>query len=272
MLSKISLKSTATVLGMASLLTICTASFSQLSQAQTPSDSNSDSLVDAIPDRRKGGASRRPQTQETTNDEVVEAPERRTPGGSRPTENKCDFNPQELTALIPRNLVSVTATANPTLFVSVPAISQGTNLELVLRGPNDELIYKKDFQSKGQEGIMNLQLPPLAPVSGGEDSALYHWYLSVICNQSDRAYDLVVEGLIKPVPLDPALAKKIAQATSTEQIKLYQDYNLWNETLNTLASLKQSRPQDPSILALWEDLLESVDLDRAIAQKPLLDP
>ncbi len=274
MFKKTLLTKTATIWGITSLITLLIWNFPVLSQDQKSSDNQSDSLADVTPDRRRGGASRRIQnTQERTNkNETVEAPQRRKPAAGRPNDNYCDFDPQKLTALIPRNLVSTTVNPQPTLLFFIPGIAKGTDLELVLRSPNDELIYKKEFQSKGQRGIMNLQLPPLISVSPQVNATPYHWYLSVICNHSDRAYDIVVEGLIKPVSLNPTLAEKIAQATPTEQIKLYQDYNLWNETLNLLVSLKRSRPQDPTVIGLWEKLLESVDLDQTIAQQPLLNP
>ncbi|ACK65871.1 protein of unknown function DUF928 [Rippkaea orientalis PCC 8801] len=259
----------ARVLGITSLLTLYIASFPQVSQAQGNPNNGNDSLQ--VPDRRKGGASRRPQPQEMNNEDRLQVPGRRKPAASRPVTDQCNFNPQDLTALIPQNLVSMTAKDSPTLFFSVPSISPSTVIELVLRGPNDELIYQKNLQGQGKAGIMKVQLPKIDNFRPSESPNQYHWYLSVICNASDRAYDVVVEGLIQPSQINTNLQQKLPSATSTEQVKLYQDHNLWTETLDTLAELKRSRPQDPTILAMWSDLLKSVELDPKIAEQPLLE-
>ncbi|GBF81725.1 DUF928 domain-containing protein [Aphanothece sacrum] len=252
-------------MGVASILTLSLGDITAVVHAQTNSSSSSDSLSDVVPDRRKGGASRSSPSPTTAPADMLEAPERRKPAASRPLTNRCDFNPQEVIALIPRNLQGMTASNSPSLFFSVPSISSLTPIEIIVRGPKDELIYKKEFKGKGQAGIMSLQLPPLTKVEGQ-----YHWYLSVICNQTDRAYDVVVEGLLQPIQINSTIAQQLEAATPAEKVKLYQSQNLWHETLTTLATLKISQPQDATTLSLWSDVLKSVDLDPAIAQQPLL--
>ncbi|MEA5510235.1 DUF928 domain-containing protein [Crocosphaera sp. UHCC 0190] len=271
-LNKRSIKKAATLLSVTLVTTLSLMDWVVMAQTQIPSNDQEESIANQVPDRRKGGASRRPQAQENAENEMAEAPQRRKPAASRPFNNQCDFDPQQLTALIPKNLVGATATNDPTLLFSVPAISTKTEIEFVLRGPQDELVQKKSFQGQGKEGIMSLQLPKVPLLSTANSQDKYHWYLSVICNADDRAYDVVVEGLLQPVQLDSNLVHQIDQATLAEQVNLYQDHQVWHETLKVLVELKRSQPQDSAILALWTDLLKSVDLDPVIGQKSLLEP
>ena len=210
------------------------------------------------PDRRKPGGSR-------PGSDSIEAPMRRKPGGSRDllSNNSCRFDPQELTALIPESLKGATTSASPTLFFAVPSISANTSLEFVLRDANDRLVYEKTVPGLGQAGILPMALPPNT-LSPSQD---YHWYLSVICNNRDRAYDLVVEGFVQRLALDFNQKQSLDLAN---QIKFYQTRNLWQDQLAFLVDLKRDHPNDPEVTNLWKQTLKSVNLDEAIAANPLL--
>jgi hypothetical protein len=210
------------------------------------------------PDRRKPGGSR-------PSSDSIEAPMRRKPGGSRDllSNNSCRFDPQKLTALIPESLKGATTSASPTLFFAVPPISSNTSLEFVLRDANDQLVYEKTVSGLGQAGILPMALPPNA-LSSSQD---YHWYLSVICNNRDRAYDLVVEGFVQRLALDLDQKQNLDLAN---RIKFYQTRNLWQDQLAFLVELKRDRPNDPEVTNLWKQTLKSVNLDESIAANPLL--
>ena len=226
--------------------------FSQGVHAQTSED------APIAPDRRKPEGSR-------PGSDSIEAPMRRKLGGSRDllSNNSCRFDPQELTALIPESLKGATTSASPTLFFAVPSISANTSLEFVLRDANDRLVYEKTVPGLGQAGILPMALPPNT-LSPSQD---YHWYLSVICNNRDRAYDLVVEGFVQRLALDFNQKQSLDLAN---QIKFYQTRNLWQDQLAFLVELKRDRPTDPEVTNLWKQTLKSVNLDEAIAANPLL--
>ncbi|MDJ0509247.1 MAG: DUF928 domain-containing protein [Crocosphaera sp.] len=270
-----------TSIGILTFTSFILLSLSNLVTAQTTANDNNynapndteESIEDLVPDRRKGGASRRPQTPENNNSQdVAEAPQRRKPAGTRPVRNQCEFNPQELIALIPENLVGSTVTTSPTLYFSVPSIAASTDIEFVLRGPNDELVEKQTFLGRRQAGIMALQLPRLPHISSSNPNHTYHWYLSVICNEVDRSHDVVVEGLLKPVTLESNAQQQLEEASPQEQIQVYQSYQVWHETLHTLAQMKRSQPQNAQISQQLGQLLELVKLEASLAQQPLLEP
>ncbi|MGK7941876.1 MAG: DUF928 domain-containing protein [Crocosphaera sp.] len=276
MFNQTSIKTTTKVLTLTSLMFL---SFPTVGTAQTTTDNNDnvpneaeESIEGLVPDRRKGGASRRPQTpQDENNEDVAEVPQRRKPAATRPVQNQCGFNPQELIALIPETLVGSTTTTRPTLYFSLPSITASTKIEFVLRGPNDELREKQTFLGKGQAGIMGLQLPMVAPISSLNPDNTYHWYLSVICNEADRSHDVVVEGLLKPVALESNAQQQLQGASLEEQVQVYQTYDVWHETLHTLAQMKRSQPQNAQVSQQLGKLLESVKLEASLAQQPLLE-
>lgn len=214
-------------------------------------------MLPTVPNRRKPGASR-PST------EVVEAPMRRKPGSNRDLGNSaCLFDPQGMTALLPSSLTTVTANPSPTLLVALPAIEQKISLELVVRNGQDELVYERLWWGNPQAGILPLTLP--SPVVSQADD--YHWYVSVICQPGDRAKDWVVEGILQKVAV-----KTPQQATeSLEQLQFYQAQKLSQDALSFLSQLKQARPQDATVQALWQQALTNLELDSAIAQSlPIL--
>ncbi len=249
------------MLSLASLLSLSLADVLKPAQAQTTTDNG---LI-SMPDRRKPGGQRDP---------LLEAPERRKPGGKRDLElwaqgNRCNFDQERLTALIPKNLLGKTVSASPSLFFSIPAIPKSISVEFVLRDQNDQLVYETSFKGTEKVGIINLTIPTQTKESLLKNQQEYHWYLSIICNAQDRAKDVVVEGLLQRINLNPDLEKQFAQATPIDRVKLYQTHNLWQDTLSILAALKQANPSDPKVLELWQQLLASVELDEAIAQEPL---
>ncbi len=275
MFNQTSIKTNTGVLTIASLILL---SFTSLGTAQTTTNQDNEpneaeeSIEDlvVVPDRRKGGASRRPETRENNNDEdVAQAPQRRKPAGTRPVQNQCEFNPQELVALIPEDLVGSTTTTSPTLYFSLPSITASTNIEFVLRGPNDELLEKQTFSGRGQAGIMSLKLPRVPHISSPNHT--YHWYLSVICNEADRSHDVVVEGILKPVAIESHVQEKLEGASLEQRIQVYQTYDIWHETLHTLAQMKRSQPQNAQVSQQLGKLLESVKLEPSLAQQPLLE-
>jgi hypothetical protein len=54
-----------------------------------------------------------------------------------------------------------------------------------------------------------------------------------------------------------------------EQINLYAANGIWHDALTNLAQLRQTNPEDAALMADWESLLKSVNLE-AIATEPIV--
>jgi hypothetical protein len=82
----------------------------------------------------------------------------------------------------------------------------------------------------------------------------------------DRSGLPYVDGKIKRVAADPALVRRISQATPQERVALYADARLWYETLSTLIELQRDQPNNREVAEALDKLLTSVGLDK-ISQK-----
>lgn len=194
-------------------------------------------------------------------------PGRRVGGGTR---GECPIEAKRLTALVPENNLGLTVADYPTFFFYVPKSPMPTTVEFVLLDDSDRQVYETSFMTLGTEGVINLSLPPnagLPPLTIGKN---YHWYFSVVCNPVNRAEDIFVEGWVQRVELDPILAIKLDKASMQERVNLYAAAGLWHEAITTLTNLRRDRPNDPTIIANWIQLLQSVELD-TIAQEPLFN-
>lgn len=194
-------------------------------------------------------------------------PGRRVGGGTR---GECPIEAKRLTALVPETNLGLTVADYPTFFFYVPESPIPTTVEFVLLDDSDRQVYETSFMTTGTGGVIDLSLPPnagLPPLTTGKN---YHWYFSVVCNPVNRAEDIFVEGWVQRVELDPILAIKLDKASMQERVNLYAAAGLWHEAITTLTNLRRDRPNDPTMITKWTQLLQSVELD-TIAQEPLFN-
>lgn len=139
----------------------------------------------------------------------------------------------------------------------------------MLRDSNDRLVYDTVLPTTGKAGVISLSLPSqqATPLALNQD---YRWYFSLICEPQNRANDIVVEGLIRRVELEPTLARQLNTLAPLEQVELYQRANLWYEALLILARLRHSPDDTLAATTKWAELLESVALSN-IAQEPIVE-
>ncbi|MBE9128240.1 MULTISPECIES: DUF928 domain-containing protein [unclassified Coleofasciculus] len=203
----------------------------------------------------------------------IGAPTRTEPGGTRSPVDSCPVNGKALKALVPSNNFGTTVAAYPTFFVYMPASSSGTTLpvEFVLEDIEDNPIYKTTFDSSGKSGIITLSLPTevgLAPLKVGQD---YKWSFSVMCQSNERSKDLVVEGWVRRVELDPRLATQLAQASPEQQVDLYSDAEIWHDALAKLVEQRRNNPGDSKVANQWVKLLNAANLSDLIQESLVSD-
>lgn len=230
------LKSLAGVIALTFCPTVITLSDWQLAKAQ----SNQESLVavefPAGPSRGATG---------------------RTSGGGTRGDSCVLEKTMGLTALMPLDNVGTTVATEPTLFFYVPQ-NTAESAELIVIDQEDETVYSKTFEDPIPKGIVKVNLPKNAGLSPGQE---YIWQFSLVCDSSDRAADRFVQGILMPVELTSELQKELQGASPIEQAQLYAKAGIWNETLITLADLRNSNPKE------WEELLNSVGL-KDISSEP----
>lgn len=203
----------------------------------------------------------------------IGSPRRTEPAGTRGPVDICPVNGKALKALVPSNNFGVTVAAYPTFFVYMPAPSSGTTLpvEFVLEDMEGNPIYKTKFETSGKSGIITLNLPTqvgLAPLEVGRD---YQWSFSVICQSNERSKDLVVEGWVRRVELDPILATQLAQASPEQQVDLYSEAEIWHDALANLVELRRNKPGDSTVANQWVKLLSAANLSDLIQESLVSD-
>ena len=203
---------------------------------------------DGFPTRRFGGGTRNAYCPNIDSEKIPEKEQK---------ECFWDF----LIALMPNKLVE-TVNAQPTIHAYIPAIDNRDNvkLELVLRdGDNDEFLYETTFKTDGKAAIVPIQIPGNSELTLGKN---YHWYLSIIYNEYDRANDDHVEGWIRRIPMSQQLSQRLANASFEEKVNIYSEQGLWHEAFAAAAQLKRSNADDNHIIHTWQRLLQSVKLDQ----------
>ena len=136
----------------------------------------------------------------------------------------------------------------------------------MLRDDQDAQVHEMTQPLQNSSGIVGIDLlsdPEASPLKFNHD---YHWYLSIICNPEDRAEDVVVEGWIRRVELSTALNQTLATATPQQKVALYQQAGIWNEALSMLVTLRQSEPNNATVLTQWQQLLKSVGLESVLQE------
>jgi hypothetical protein len=194
------------------------------------------------------------------------APGNRQGGATR---GGCSSKNQSLTALVPATNLGTTTAEYPALFFYVPKTSVQTPLEFALLDQNDSPIYKTNIAPKQAPGIVKVSFSNLKGVPRLESGKNYHWYLSIICDPQDRSADIAVDGWIKRIQPDPALANELQQTKPGERVPLYEVGGVWYDTVAALAETRQSNPNNSALADEWAGLLKAVGLDK-IAREPIV--
>lgn len=171
-----------------------------------------------------------------------------------------------IAALIPATDGEFTAAQHPTVMVNIsrPGVRQA---ELSLWDENSHGIYQTTIPLAGTAGIVGLQLPEDAPPL--EVGQRYKWTVAVVCDVANRQRDAVVEGWVQRGEITATMTQDLKAADALKQAQLYAANGFWYDTVATLAALRQSRPEDTTIAAQWQGLLDSVGLTE-LAQEPVV--
>ncbi|MDJ1182763.1 DUF928 domain-containing protein [Roseofilum casamattae] len=180
---------------------------------------------------------------------------------------------QSLTALVPGEALALTTQEKPTLFWYLPE-AKGKTVQFTLLDRNDEtIIYETEIGGLSQSGIVGIDLSQIAPTSKGttglEVDRLYHWYMVIVCDPTDRTGDVVVDGWIERVEPSQALQAQLQNTAAVDRAKIYAEAGIWHDALSAIAKQYYSGSANPAIAAQWETLLRSVELD-AFTNTPIL--
>ncbi|MBF2026053.1 MAG: DUF928 domain-containing protein [Oscillatoriales cyanobacterium C42_A2020_001] len=195
-------------------------------------------------------------------------------GGSRNPEAQvvCPATPLPLTAIVPFeeiyepgrenrpplvNVWGYTTAERPTFWVYIPYSNPAIPAKLTI---DDEeagtTIYEESVRLPKQPGITSLQVPKTVPVL--EPGKRYRWFFTLECKAPTAAStdNINVTAVVIRDRL-PATAQ-LTKTPSIENARIYAQNGFWYDALDTLATLRQQRPQDPELMQSWQDLLAGI--------------
>ena len=194
------------------------------------------------------------------------APGNRQGGATR---GGCASGNKSLTALVPATNLGMTTAEYPELYFYIPKTSAQT-LELALSDENEREIYKTAVAPNRTPGIVKISFADFKDLPPLKSQKKYHWYVSLICDSSDRSADISVDGWVQRIQPDPMLASELQRSTAKESVSLYAVNGIWYDTVAALAQTRQSSPTSSLLAKDWKDLLTSVGLE-GIASEPLVE-
>ena len=244
-----------TFIGLTISLNFCLASCFPLVNAEEANLSNDKSRVNL------------PQKERRTIKKRGGLPIHRIGGGSR---GNCIAPGGQLVALVPEHSVGLTTSTSPQLFFSVPKTQKTHLLELVVRNQQDELIYETLLETKDQAGIIVLKLPEHLVQESLPTQENYHWYLSLICNQRNRAHDVVVSGWLRRIEIESNIHQQLQASNLLAQAHLYQQQGIWHDALSAVVQAQKMANHRREAQAKWTELLTALGL-RELAPQPLIE-
>ncbi len=157
-----------------------------------------------------------------------------------------------------------TIATHPTFWFYVPDSNTSLReVEFVLQDERDNDVWRSPVSLPQKPGVISVSLPStLTPLNINQN---YHWFLKTkIAASCDRQQPVIakdgVEGWVQRVSLTPTLASQLKTAPTEKQIRLYAQDGLWYDALTSLAELRRMNPQDGTLKADWQQLLQSVGL------------
>lgn len=198
---------------------------------------------------------------------------RNTAGGASRDGNSCVQEPQLssgcVTPLIPEADQGLTVAQRPTFYVYVPQTS-AREIFFALKDENNQHHYQTNIPlTEGEGAVVAIALPDDAPAL--EIGQTYRWTFILIDETGLKPDSPGVQGDIRRVEAHSLTLGSEQTDPTLELAQQYGTAGIWYDMITTLAQLRQSSPNDPTILASWTGLLTSVGLEE-IASKPIALP
>ncbi|QHV00127.1 DUF928 domain-containing protein [Synechocystis sp. CACIAM 05] len=133
-----------------------------------------------------------------------------------------------------------TATANPSLFVYVPA-NKGVEGEFVLVDGAGELIHSQTVAVPSKESILAIAVPTTVGLEPGGE---YAWAFAVNCTIDNQVVGSAVEAGLVRQELDVEITEQIEETNEPlSKANLYANQGIWQDTLMIVASLPEQRQE-----------------------------
>ncbi len=193
-----------------------------------------------------------------------DAPVATSGGASRGTQCIVDVDNSKvpIIPIIPAINQRLTVASHPTFFIHIPKTS-AKQIFLKIEDENEEDTYQTILPISGETGILQVSIPEEAPPL--EVGKNYKWALALMCADTLEPDSPIVQGSITRVNTTIESNTQWSTMTQIEQANFYAESGIWYESIEILAELRQEEPNNTRLLAIWQEILDSIGLN-AIAK------
>lgn len=183
-----------------------------------------------------------------------DSPPKSTVGGGRRSSQPNCFAPENdksLTALIPYNSIQ-TASSQPTFFVYIPKTLAPSVKFFLKDQKGTDIDYQEILLKENTPGIIEINLSPDKKLEANSE---YTWKVNLNCQGFIPNGIYSQEGTIIKTSLEADTESQLQKTNDLlEKAEIYAEKSIWPETLNYIAKLKDSQPDE------LKKLLDSVGL------------
>jgi Domain of Unknown Function (DUF928) len=184
-----------------------------------------------------------------------------TGGGTRPGDSKCPSVNTSVIAFMPAQ--GNTTQESPTFWFYVPySAQQVDSFTFVLMDDKGQLIVPpKNIKLSATPGFISLRLPPISkPLEIGKQ---YRWYFEILCDAENPEDKIDSQGVLRRITPTFTIQNQTAIRPLIEQ---YQKNGLSFDAFNLLAELRRKEPNNPTVIADWNQMMESLGHSNIAAQ------
>jgi hypothetical protein len=176
-----------------------------------------------------------------------------TSGGGGTRGGTCFTQPNSTLSIVAPTVDTLTATANPNIFVYVPASREDTAGEFVLVDADGNLIHEQSVTIPSGDSILAIAVPEEVTLEPGGE---YAWAFAINCTIDNQVVSTAVEAGLTRKQLTPEMEKKIkATEDPLAQANLYASEGIWQDTLTLVAGMPEQREE-------LVELFDSVGLEK----------
>jgi hypothetical protein len=215
----------------------------------------------------------------------IKAPKKGLPRGTRQAasriEKACPESKIPLTALVPiaetesttqeQVVWGLTTAEYPTLWFYVPfelTAERFGELQIQVKNQDGDLVTKNLLKiTTSQPGIISIPWPQQEGALQIGESYIYQF--DVNCKPNQTSQNVFVKASIERRTPSELLTSQLNKATEQQKATLYAQEGFWDESLTILAQLRRANPNDPTVSADWDALLQAGGLSQ-IKQQPIV--
>jgi Domain of Unknown Function (DUF928) len=167
-----------------------------------------------------------------------------------------------VTAIIPATNAGLTLSPYPRFFFHMPPYP-GASVAFRLETENGDLVYATQFVPEARDGTYEIALPTTSNLPPLAVGTMYHWTFEI------PSENLTLSGGILRGEPSEEFAADLAAAQPIERVRLLAETGIWFDAMSEVADLVRSDRTNADYERLWDELLQSVDLQK-IADRALL--